>query len=245
MITIPNTDLQLSNIALGTAKAGVTYEKADEIVSAFVDLGGNLIDTARVYSDWIPGEVGRSERVLGEAIERLKNRNELVLMTKGGHPDMVNFGGMNNPRCAPESMRDDLEKSLKALKTDWIDIYVYHRDDENIPVEVLIETMEQFRREGKIRYYACSNWSVKRMQEADCFCKDRGYRGFIGNQSLLNAGVKNMGPLYDDTLTVAREDFIQYHRANPDNILMPFSAVAEGYFHRYINKGEGGGMFDT
>jgi len=242
MIKIPNTDLMVSNVGLGTAKAGLTYEKADEIIKEYVSLGGNLIDTARVYSDWIPGEIGRSERVLGEAIERLKIRNELIIMTKGGHPNM---SGMNRPRCAPELMRGDLEKSLKALKTECVDIYVYHRDDESIPVDVLIDTMEQFRFEGKIRYYACSNWSVARMQEADAYCRRKGVRCFIGNQSLLNAGVKHMGKLYDDTLTVAREDFIHYHRENPDNVLMPFSAVAEGYFHRFINKGEGGGMFDT
>ena len=65
---ISGTDLNVSDIGLGTAKAGVTYEKADSLISKYLSLGGNLIDTARVYSDWIPGEIGRSERVVGDAM---------------------------------------------------------------------------------------------------------------------------------------------------------------------------------
>ena len=245
MIRIPDTDLVLSDVGLGTAKAGLTYREADEIVARFMDLGGNLIDTARVYSDWVPGEIGRSERVIGDALSRLGTRNKAVLMTKGGHPDITHGFDMTKSRVSAGDMRVDLELSLKALRTDTIDIYLYHRDNPEISVPELIEIMEDFRREGKIRYYACSNWSAARMMEADRYCEEKGYRGFIADQSLQNAGVRGMNPPMDPTLTVAKEDIFEYHRENPHNMLMPFSSVAEGYFHRWILKGEGGGVYDT
>ena len=245
MINIPGTDLTVSSIGLGTVKAGVTYEKADSLISLFLSLGGNLIDTARVYSDWIPGETGRSERVVGEAIARLGVRNKVVLMTKGGHPDISRGFDQMRPRMTAEDMRHDLELSLTALRTDVIDIYVYHRDNEAQSVPEEIETMENFRREGKILYYACSNWSAARMREADLYCTEHGYRGFIADQSLLNAGVKHMLPPMDPTLTIVKDEIYTYHKETPGNVLMPFSSVAEGFFHRLILKGEGGGSYDT
>ena len=142
-------------------------------------------------------------------------------------------------------MRYDLEQSLRALQTDVIDIYVYHRDDPDQPVPEEIEVMETFRREGKIRWYACSNWTADRMSEADVYCKEHGYRGFICDQSLLNAGVPRMLTPSDPTLTVVKDEVYAYHVKNPDNVLMPFSSVAEGYFHRLLLKGEGGGDYDT
>ncbi len=245
MIRIPKTDLTVSSIGLGTVKAGITYETADDLISLFVSLGGNLIDTARIYSDWIPGEIGRSERVVGDAIARLGIRDKIVLMTKGGHPDISNGFDVMTPRMTAEDMRYDLELSLKALRTDVIDIYVYHRDNVAQTVPEEIEVMEKFRREGKIRYYACSNWSAERMQEAGRYCAEHGYRGFIADQSLLNAGVAHMLPPSDSTLTIVRNEIYDYHKKNPDNVLIPFSSVAEGYFHRLLNRGEGGGSYDT
>ena len=245
MIQIPDTDLMVSSIGLGTVKAGITYENADKLISDFLFYGGNLIDTARIYSDWIPGEIGRSERVIGDSVTRLGIRNKIVLMTKGGHPDISKGFDKMIPRMAEKDMRYDLECSLKALRTDVIDIYVYHRDHEIQPVSEEIEVMERFRKEGKIRYYACSNWSAARMQEADRYCMEHGYRGFIADQSLLNAGVKYMLPPMDPTLTVVKDEIYTYHEKTPRNLLMPFSGVADGYFHRFLLKGEGGGSFDT
>ena len=232
-LSIPDTDLSLSPLGLGLVKAGLTYEgeEADRMIGTYLERGGNLLDTARVYSDWIPGEVGRSERVVGESLERLGRRDSFVLMTKGGHPRLET---MHTPRMSREEMRGDLERSLRALRCGYIDIYVYHRDDESRPVEEEIETMEEFRREGKIRYYACSNWSAGRMRQADAYAARMGYRGFIGDQSLCNLGIRYMAPPKDDTLTVARGEIFTYHARSPRNLLMPFSGAAEGYFHHLL-----------
>lgn len=239
-ITIPNTELNLSPLGMGCVNAGLKWEgaEADYLFDAFLDMGGNLYDTARVYSDWIPPETGRSERVLGEWLHRSGKRDRIVLITKGGHPAMNGpKPDLHQSRMKKEDMVQDLELSLRALHTDYIDLYFYHRDDKNLPTEELIETMEQFVKEGKIRYYGCSNWSTERMQEADAYCKKQGYRGFAANQALLNAGSKYMRPAEDDTLEYVDVKMQEYHKKNAGNIAMPYSGICNGFFHQYIENG--------
>lgn len=90
-ITIPNTDIEIHPLGLGTVNAGLAWDgkDADRIFDAFLDMGGSLIDTAHVYSDWVKPERARSERVIGDWLERSGKRNRIVLATKGGHPDMT------------------------------------------------------------------------------------------------------------------------------------------------------------
>lgn len=240
-IIIPNTDIEIFPFGLGTVDAGLLWDgaEADKIFDAFLDGGGTLIDSAHVYSDWVAPETARSERVIGDWLTRSAKREKIVLITKGGHPDMTG----ENPdthisRMTKSDMVSDLESSLKKLRTDYIDIYFYHRDDLNQSVEALVETMEGFRKEGKIRYYGCSNWGTERMKEADAYCKEKGYRGFIANQSLLNLGYKYMNPLPDDTLVYVDKEMQQYHKENTGNLLMPYMGVCSGFFHIYAAKGE-------
>lgn len=240
-IAIPDTDIEIFPFGLGTVDAGLLWDgaDADRIFDAFLANGGTLIDSAHVYSDWVKPEIARSERVIGDWLERSGKRNQIVLVTKGGHPDMTG----ENPdthisRMTKADMVSDLEASLKKLRTDYIDIYFYHRDDLNQPVADLIEVMEGFRKEGKIRYYACSNWTTARMKEADAYCKEKGYRGFIANQCLLNLGYKYMNPLPDDTLVYVDKEMQAYHTENAGNLLMPYMGVCSGFFHIYAAKGE-------
>ena len=82
-ITIPDTDLTLSPLGLGCVKAGLKWDggEADRLFDAFLYMGGNVYDTARVYSDWIPSERGRSERVIGDWLSRSGKRQDVILMT--------------------------------------------------------------------------------------------------------------------------------------------------------------------
>ena len=241
-IRIPETELELSPLGLGCVNAGIKWDgaNADRLFDAFYDMGGNLYDTARVYSDWLPPETGRSERVLGDWLSRSGKRNHVVLITKGGHPDMtVPQPDMHANRTTPEDMRKDLELSLQTLRTDYIDLYFFHRDNEALPAGELIEVMEEFVKEGKIRYYGCSNWSTARMREADEYCRLHGYRGFAANQALYNAGLAHMKAPSDDTLTVMDKTMCSYHLENPANLAMPYMAACSGFFHKYLSGGAG------
>ena len=250
-VKIPDTDLCVSPMGLGTVDAGVTWgadaTTADSMFGTFVDAGGNLIDCAHVYSDWVAvngiHEVGRCERVTGEWIKRHGNRDSIVLMSKGGHPVFTNVHhDLHLNRCTKADMRGDLEGSLATLRTDYIDIYFYHRDDPRIPVEQMVETMQDFVREGKIRYFAVSNWSASRLRAARQYCQKMGYRGPVADQALLNLGVKHMNPLDDDTMLACTDELYEYHKEHPDTMMMPFMANASGFFHIFAEKGEEGVM---
>lgn len=83
-ITLMNTDLELSPMGMGCVNAGIKWDGEDayRIFDAFLDMGGNVYDTARVYSDWIPSEIGRSERVLGQWLRQSGKRHDVILLTK-------------------------------------------------------------------------------------------------------------------------------------------------------------------
>lgn len=240
-IVLNNKDLHVAPIGLGTVNAGLVWNgpDADNLFDLFMDLGGNLIDTAHVYSDWIKPERARSERVIGEWFARSKKRDKIVLVTKGGHPDITaTMPNMHNSRMKKEDMQIDLDGSLNRLQTDYIDIYLYHRDDTNQPVEALIDVMEEFVQQGKIRYYGCSNWSTDRILAADRYCKETRKCGFVTNQMLFNLGLHHMKPLLDDTMISMDEKMYQYHKENPFNLAMPYMGACNGFFHRYLEKGD-------
>ncbi len=240
-ILIPNTELSVSPFGLGTVDAGLLWDgaDADRVFETYLELGGNLLDSAHVYSDWVPPEIARSERVIGDWLARSGKRDKIVLITKGGHPDMTG----ENPdthmnRMHREDMVKDLDESLKQLRTDYIDLYFYHRDDVTIPAEETIEVMQDFVKQGKIRYYGWSNWSTERMMAADKYCAEKGYRSFAANQALLNLGYKYMNPLADDTMCAIDGEMQAYHKNNPGNLAMPYMGVCSGFFHIYDSKGE-------
>lgn len=239
-IAIPGTDLSVYPIGLGAAEAGRRYDgvETDRLFGTYMELGGNLIDTAHVYSNWIPGERNRSERAIGDWLVRTGKRHEIVLMTKGGHHEVDrNSPIFRKRRLQREDMIEDLNGSLEKLRTDYIDIYFYHRDDRELPVEYMIETMEQFVREGKIRYYACSNWDAQRMYAAYEYCKEKGYRGFVADQSLFNIGMRHMKEMGDTSLRCTDGDAYQFHVEHSEVMEMPFSSNCNGFFQRYLTEG--------
>ena len=235
-------------MGLGTVDAGVHWGKeaseADAMFGTFTELGGNLIDCAHVYADWqvVDGrqETARAERVTGDWMQRAGNRHDIILMTKGGHPVFTHPAmDLHINRCTKADMRGDIEGSLRILRTDYIDIYFYHRDDPRIPVEDMVETMQDFVREGKIRYWGISNWKADRAKAADAYCKKMGYRGPAADQALLNLASKYMNPLPDDTLVYVQGEsgLYDYHKENAGNQMMPYMGNASGFFHIYSAKG--------
>ena len=239
-ILIPDTELSVYPIGLGTADIGLKADAPapEKVFDTYLDLGGNLIDTAHIYSNWVPGERARSERIIGDWLKSSGKRNQIVLMTKGGHPEIVE-GTPEWGKIRPyhEAMVSDLNHSLKQLQTDYVDVYFYHRDNRNQTVEEEIETMEGFVKKGKIRYYACSNFDTDRMQAAYEYCKEKGYRGFVADQCLMNLALKYMNEPADPTLRCIRGDNFDYHAAHPGLMAMPYFSNCSGYFHKYLTKG--------
>ncbi|MGL5955008.1 MAG: aldo/keto reductase [Brevinema sp.] len=227
---IKDTDLRISSIILGTVNAGLDWDGKEgyEIFDKYIATGGNIVDIASVYSNWVKPEINRAERFVGDWLRNTATKREdIIIMTKGGHPELDT---MHIGRMSKEEMTKDLNNSLQKLGIDCIDIYFYHRDDISKPVSEHIELMEEFRKQGKIRYYACSNWTTKRMIEADKYCKQKGYRSFVANQALYNIGSAYMNPFPDKTMVTVDNTMLEYH-AKGSNLLMPYMALSSGFFH--------------
>jgi aryl-alcohol dehydrogenase-like predicted oxidoreductase len=183
-------------IVLGTTKLGLEgRESAFAMLDTFVELGGSHIDTAHVYSDWIPGERGRAETVLGEWLRARGNRERLVITTKGAHPPRDNITASRSDRA---NIRRDCEESLTRLGIERVDLYYLHRDDVTRTVAEVVETLEELRQEGKIKAYGGSNWQPPRIAEA----VELQPRHFAASQILGNAFTSLMNPDADPTLAV-------------------------------------------
>ena len=209
-------------IGLGTGRLGASgREDAFALLDAFVDLGGTLIDTAAVYSDWIPGERGRSETVIGEWLRLRGNRDKVVISTKGAHPPLED---VHHGRLDAASIRHDIEQSLRRLQTDHIDLWLPHRDDVSVPVADILGTLGEFVAAGKIGAIGVSNWSVPRIAEARALTPAP-----VANQLLGNILCLKMSPPTDDTLELL--DAASFRQAEADGIaLMLFSSQCLGAF---------------
>lgn len=228
-ITIPKTNLKVSTLCLGTAGVGVknTEPEAMDLLDAFVEQGGNFLDTARVYSNWIPGELNRSERIIGDWLTDRGKRSQLIIATKGGHPDMET----KVPRLTRKELEIDVNGSLEKLQTDTIDLYYFHRDDTDRPVSELLDILNEFQQAGKIRHYACSNWSVQRMLEAHACAQDKGYTGFVGNQMRWSIGTTHTRRPGDTTMYAMNQETANFHKET-NMAAIPYSSQAGGFFSK-------------
>ena len=159
-----NTDLEVYPIAFGGNVFGWTLDekKSFEILNGFAEAGFNFIDTADVYSRWKPGNSGgESEKIIGNWLKEKKNRHDIILTTKVGS-DM----GDGKKGLKKEYILKAVEDSLKRLKTDYLDLYQTHFDDESTPVLETLEAYDQLVKDGKIRWIGTSNMSPERIKES-------------------------------------------------------------------------------
>lgn len=160
-----NTDLLVSPITFGGNVFGWTLDenKSFEILDGFLDAGFNFIDTADVYSRWVPeNEGGESEKIIGKWMKSRNNRNKVVLATKVG--SAMDTSGIKN--LSKKYIMEAVDASLQRLQTDYIDLYQSHYDDLNTPVEETLEAYDQLIRAGKIRWIGASNFSAERLNES-------------------------------------------------------------------------------
>ena len=234
-----NTDLVVCPVSLGTALLGVNMndKQVDTLLGTYFEEGGNFIDTAHVYSDWIPGERCLSEKSLGKWLKRRKSRHDLVLGTKGAHPDVAVLDSQApQDRMALPELRKDLEESLSYLNTDYIDMYWLHRDNTNYSVEEILCYLELFVKEGKIRYYGCSNWSLARVEEARSLSDKMDWQGFSANQIEWSCALKNPQSLGDYSMKRMDKAFYEYHNShNWPNL--SYGSQAQGLYGKVYQNG--------
>ncbi len=217
-----------SKIVLGTTSMGSNIPKVEAfgLLDAFMQAGGNFIDTAHVYSSWEPQGEGASERTIGEWLKGNGARDSMVIATKGGHPPLE---AMDCPRCTYAEMSRDLNESLERLRIDRVDLYWVHRDDVRMPAGEIIDAMGRFVQEGRVRNIGASNWTKERIAEANAWASARGLPTFVASQPrwALADRVHEMPPP-DNTLD-ADEPVRLWHETT-GLAMTPFTAQAKGFF---------------
>lgn len=227
MKTLKLAGLEVSPLSLGTVNFGTSTPERDAFwqLDSYSELG-NFIDTAHVYGDWVPGERALSERVVGKWLKQSGKRGQMVISSKGGHPRLDDAF---LPRLSRAELFLDVEESLSCLETDCIDMYFLHRDDVNRPVGEIIDTLEDIKQQGKIRHYGCSNWTLKRIKEAQAYARDNSREGFACNQLMWSLAYIDYEKVKDKTLVCMDVDTYAYH-ASERLGAMAYMSVAKGYF---------------
>ncbi len=222
-----------SVITLGGGGFGSSQSEAQsfEFMDAFVEMGGNFLDTARVYGDLENGRLGLSEQVIGKWMSARHNRDAIVLGTKGGHPPLED---MRKGRLDRENLESDMAESLDALQTDYVDVYWLHRDDETRPVGDILETLNLFVQRGQTRLLGASNWSAARIAEANAYAAVHGMQGFGANQPQFSLARQMI--VEDETLVQMDGGLYAFH-AKTGMPCVSFSSQAKGFYSKLFEGG--------
>jgi aryl-alcohol dehydrogenase-like predicted oxidoreductase len=182
MITIPQTDLVVHPLCLGSNIFGSNADEAQShaVMDAYSSHAGNFIDTADMYNQWVEGHVGgESESVIGSWMKKRNNRQSMVIATKVSKMD-------TRPGLSAKNIFAACEESLNRLQTDYIDLYYSHSDDEAVSLEETLGAYAQLIAQGKVRYIAASNFTPARLRESIKFSEDNNIPAYVATQDLYN-----------------------------------------------------------
>jgi aryl-alcohol dehydrogenase-like predicted oxidoreductase len=176
--------LQVSPLCLGGNVFGWTVDEAMSfrLLDAWVDAGMNFVDTADVYSKWVPGHAGgESEAIIGKWLRQSGKRDRIVLATKVGKPMGEGQSGLSKAY-----IKRAVEASLRRLQTDVIDLYQSHDDDRSTPLEETLGAFAELIEAGKVRAIGASNYGADRLAEALAVSRANGLPRYESLQPLYN-----------------------------------------------------------
>jgi aryl-alcohol dehydrogenase-like predicted oxidoreductase len=173
VIHIPGLDKPLSRLVQGSTMIGSrNAEQSFELLDAVFALGCRALDTAHVY---MPPNLGDSERTVGKWLVSRGVREQLFIIGKGAHHND------DRQRVTPFDITADIHDSLARLQTDYIDLYLLHRDNPDVPVGPLVETLNEHYAAGRIRAFGGSNWTHTRIQAANDYAAAHGLQPFTAS----------------------------------------------------------------
>lgn len=222
--------LEVSVVGLGTNNFGTNFfgkscglDEATEIISAALDSGCNLIDTAEEYSVPSRNGDGESEQIIGEVLRKLRpRRSDFVISSKFLPEDVERPGEYGEKRVVRA-----FEGSLRRLGVDYIDLYQQHRPDPHVPVDEILSALDRLIQDGKIREIACSNFNGAQIDSARAASAERGLPAYVASESRYNLLV---GPMQEGVLEACHRN---------DMMLLAYYPLASGLL---TGKYSGGGL---
>lgn len=187
-VKLGNSGMEVSRICLGCMELGepenypwhLNEAEGIEYIKNAIDLGINYFDTANVYSH------GKSEEILGKAIKKYANREDVVIATKVFFDPNMQKGRLNNHGLSRKHIMQAVEDSLTRLQTDYIDLYIIHRWDYNTPIEETMKALHDLVTMGKVRYIGASAMKAWQFQKAQYIAQKNGWTEFICMQNHYN-----------------------------------------------------------
>ena len=215
-LNIPGVSLPVSRLVLGSVNLFVKdQEVSDQRLDAWVEFGGNVVDTGRIYGR------GESEQVIGNWLTGRGLRDKFIVLTKGCHPHG------ETRRVTKEALATDISESLEALQTDCIDIFLMHRDDESVPVGDIIGWLNEHKDAGTVKALGASNWTQARVEAANDFANGNGLSGFAVVSNYAGLATTNE-PMWWECLEMD-EDYRKWHiETQTPNVC--WSSLSHGFF---------------
>ena len=208
---IPGVEKPVSRVVMGVDNQ-VTMPPAAVMLDDFFEQGGNCFDSAYIYAG------GKCEQILGQWVKNRGIREQVVLLDKGAH----------TPNCTPEKLTSQLLVSLERLQTDYVDIYMLHRDNLEVPVDEFVSVLNEHKAAGRIRAFGGSNWSIERVEAANKWAAEHGLTGFaaISNNFSL---ARMVDPVWAGCIS-ASDAASRAWLTKTGIALMPWSSQARGFF---------------
>ena len=208
---IPGINKDLSRVVFGCDNQSDSNH-AFAMFDHFFSQGGNVFDTAYIYNE------GKSDLYLGSWIDARGLREEVVVLGKGAH----------TPDCTPDKIRPQLDETLSRMSASYLDIYCLHRDNEDLPVEGFIDTLNEPKDEGLVSVFGASNWSLKRFKEANDYALSTGKEPFTVLSNNFSLAHMN-NPVWPGCFSCSEDDYLKYLTDNQISIF-PWSSQARGFF---------------
>lgn len=218
---IPYVEKKVSRILFGSCmEPFLSGGDDDALLDAMTELGVTSIDTARMY--------GGAEEVLGRWMEKRGNRDQIVLLSKCAHHDVDTM----KKRISETEIRKDFAISSEKLRTPFIDIYLLHRDDPDVPAGEVVEIMNALHAEGKIGAFGGSNWTVERIEEANEYAYSHGLIPFSVSSPNFGLAVQVRDPWGGGAISISGEegaDARAWYIRNKMPVIA-YSSLGRGFF---------------
>jgi aryl-alcohol dehydrogenase-like predicted oxidoreductase len=224
--SVPGIEKQVSRLVQGTVPVSTkALEDSFSLLDAVVAQGGNTFDTAHVYGG------GDNERAFGKWIKERGNREQIVILAKGAHHNQ------DRKRVTPFDIAAVLHDSLARMQVEYVDLYILHRDDPEVPVGPIVEALNHWKNQGLIRAFGGSNWSHARLMAANDYAAERGLTPFSASSPNLSLAAQLKEP-WAGCVTISGPTNAEA-RAWYEKTQMPvfaWSSLAGGFFSGRINR---------
>lgn len=225
--SVPGIEKPVSRIAQGCMMlaTGDGQEKSNQILDAAVDAGINTFDLAWVYGG------GDCERSFGNWLEN-RDRESVVILDKGSHHNK------DRKKVTPFDIEADLHDSLARLKTSYIDLWMFHRDDPDQPVGPLVETLNAYLDRGIIRAFGGSNWTKQRIEAANDYAEKHNLVGFAASSPNFSLAEQIDSPWGPDCVTISgpKSRDVRKWYAQSRMPVFTWSSLARGFFSGRISR---------